>query len=243
MTNRGSMNWLSDALLIAGVPAFIYLFTLAFEVSFAREFGVPFQFVGVTWTSGFILGTLLLGIIGTVFVICLFASSFISRDKERPRYLRALDSVPGLLMLVESGAFLVMNWRRSMIVIGLIGFVMGVFSSLIIRRDRKLHSILNPEGAQRLRATFVIAMWLLLGVNTAWMTGAVLARTQTQFYVVQSSPETIVLGIWGDTVVSAPFDRKTRTVRREFIITKTSEHSPLDIREERIGPLRTETSP
>jgi hypothetical protein len=46
----------SDALLIAGTPAFLYLLTLAFQYSSAITFDIPTQVISVTWTATFELG-------------------------------------------------------------------------------------------------------------------------------------------------------------------------------------------
>jgi hypothetical protein len=235
-------RWLSDALLIAGAPVLVYVLTLAFEMSFAGTFDVPFQFVAVTWTSSFVMGVILLVTGAIAFVLCSIALSMSRRANRRPGYLRAFDVFPAVVLLATSVAYVSLNWRR-MIVGEVVGFALGVASSIFFRRERQHHEALDPKGVRRLVVGVFALMWLLAAVNTALLVGTATARFQKEFYVPRDSPGTVVLGIWGDTVVSAPFDRKTHAVKQEYLVTKISDHSSLDLRVERVGPLHVDDSP
>jgi hypothetical protein len=52
-------RWLSDTLLVAGIPALAYMLTLSYHLGFATAFDIPFQFVSVSWTDAFVVGSIL----------------------------------------------------------------------------------------------------------------------------------------------------------------------------------------
>jgi|SRR5579862_5826810 len=85
--------------------------------------------------------------------------------------------------------------------------------------------------------TFLMAILLFVGISISRDLGSFEASRQVEFYVVPGSPETVVLGMYGDTIVSAHFERNTKTVRKDFVIVKLSANPALNLRLEQIGPL------
>jgi hypothetical protein len=60
---------------------------------------------------------------------------------------------------------------------------------------------------------------------------------EKEFLVLASSPDTVVLRIYGDNIICAPFNRSAKEMQRSFIIHKVGETPPLELRLEKIGPL------
>ena len=78
---------------------------------------------------------------------------------------------------------------------------------------------------------FLIAM-MWIGINTAEM--------QRNFLVPSTNESSVVLRIYGDTVICAPFDIKTKEVEKTFFIIRLDDESRPEFRLYRLGPL---TSP
>jgi len=62
-----------------------------------------------------------------------------------------------------------------------------------------------------------------------------------EFLVPAPPPDTVVLSSFGETMIIAPFDRKTREVERSFSILKKGEDPKLLLRWEVVGPLQLKT--
>jgi len=64
------------------------------------------------------------------------------------------------------------------------------------------------------------------------------AKWKQEFLVPVSSPDSVVLSSFGEYLIVAPFDRKTKAVERSFSILKKGEDPKLLLRWELVGPLR-----
>jgi uncharacterized membrane protein YiaA len=235
-----SRTWPSDALLIAGTPALIYLLTLVYHLAFADYFGVPFQFVSVSWTDAFAAVGVLLGLSALVYSLLLLLLSVTTRPGHAPGYSRALTRLPTVVIVLTGFFALSFMWSRRLILAVIVGCVLGFLSSIAIYRERKEYKDSDVARARRWEAAIAALLWIIAGVYAALLIGTVHAKYQTAFYVSDGAAELVILGIWGDTVVAAPFDRSTRIVKRKYIVTKISDHSPLEFRTENIGPLKLE---
>src|SRR2546422_5608710 len=92
--------------------------------------------------------------------------------------------------------------------------------------------MLGPTQAAIL-VCFMVA--LLLAVSFGWS----LAREQVYYFVVPGQPERVVLRIYGDSIILAPFDRQTRRILPEYTVLRRTTGT-ITLREERIGPLTVE---
>lgn len=235
-----SPRWFSEALIIAGAPALLYLLTLAYECMFVTYFGVPFSFISVSWIDMFVVGFTLFVITNGVFLFVLLGAVLWPSNKKRLSYVRAIDAFPAVLVALQ---ILYYFWERPhrwlTVLPPVFCIIVGVLTGLFIRREHKSCGI-DPAILARRKFFVTVFVWVQAGLVTSLIAGTLHAKLQTQFFVTSNSPQTVVLGIWGDTVVTARFDRNTRTVKEDFTIIKISDHSPLNIRAEKVGPLRLE---
>lgn len=74
-------------------------------------------------------------------------------------------------------------------------------------------------------------------VYLAWGVGRYRAISQESFYVVNTSPEAVVLQTTTDYVICAPFDRVSQEIEPAFQILKNGEDQSLVFRLESVGPL------
>jgi hypothetical protein len=71
----------------------------------------------------------------------------------------------------------------------------------------------------------------------AWSAGYWWAKHQDSFLVPVGAPDTVVLKIYGDKVITAPFSRSTRAVESKFKILKPDSGQ---LQWEKVGPLHLE---
>ena len=102
--------------------------------------------------------------------------------------------------------------------------------------------VLLEAVARRFGPIWVKGMfWLIIALAVVYAAGRSSALNQEDFLVASTSPERVVLRIYGDMIITASFD-KARSVERKFVILKTGEPS-LVLRTERVGPLEVVKSP
>jgi hypothetical protein len=249
--NQQDMSWRpSDALLIAGIPALLYLLTLTYQYAAATAFEIPTQTLSVTWTETFDIGIVLFLVIGVLFTLAFMiislAYTFWPREKRNPSYFSAAKAVPYLLTLSLCIYFILANWNR-MRLLGTFGlFVLGWFSgwasAWFFERESRIHRQLNENQAKHFSYGITALVWVASALVTSFVIGTTTQKYEKRYYVSQTAPNTVVLAIWGDTVVETTFDPTTKTTKNDFIITKISDRSPLKVRWEDIGPLHVDTS-
>lgn len=69
-------------------------------------------------------------------------------------------------------------------------------------------------------STFELLAYLIFFLVLSWCAGHWWALNQDSFLVPTNCPDTVVLKIYGDKVITAPFNRSTRAVERKFRILK-----------------------
>jgi hypothetical protein len=82
---------------------------------------------------------------------------------------------------------------------------------------------------------------LFLFLLTTSFIGNIRALTQKEFLVLNTAPEIVVLQIYGDKLICAPFDRNTKEINKSFLILKLSEDTKQTISYQNVGPLRLKT--
>lgn len=137
---------------------------------------------------------------------------------------------------------------------GLWAAIVFAFAVLLVSpeifRDRQRHKVQQTARPPKLLTALtrrvglsplILGVAVLIVLQGAYDTGIDNARNQAVFLVSDSSPPEVVLAIYGDTVVLAPFDKSTRLVSRDFDIVKIGGQS-LHLTRMSIGPLKTQCS-
>lgn len=73
---------------------------------------------------------------------------------------------------------------------------------------------------------------------TAGAEGRRNAMTQTVFLIPSTYPQSVVLRVYGDTLVCAPFDQQNRTVESSFFFIRLGDASEVRLTPRKVGPLR-----
>jgi hypothetical protein len=91
MENGGSRSILTDAFVIAAIPAFIYALSYQFEAGYLRSFGIPSYFVSINLSSIAYAITFSIGIVVLVFLLLDLASYLLPQSvRENIRYFYPL---------------------------------------------------------------------------------------------------------------------------------------------------------
>jgi len=84
----------------------------------------------------------------------------------------------------------------------------------------------------------LIVIVLIISISGAWLYGYSQARDQKIFLVRETTPEQVVLRIYGDKLITAPFDKQNKEVRYGyFYITKMGDEPNILIKFDVVGPL------
>lgn len=81
--------------------------------------------------------------------------------------------------------------------------------------------------------TFIVLLALTLG----FFFGKNDAQKKVEFLVINSDPEQVVLKIYNNKLITAPFNRKSKTIERKFLIGKVGTDPHLVYTLENVGPL------
>jgi hypothetical protein len=114
--------------------------------------------------------------------------------------------------------------------------------------DRRFHSARTTVAhklltSDRGRRIIIYYIWIWFSLSAAQNAGRFEAMWKKEFLVPASRPESVILSTFGDNMIVAPFDRKTKEVERSFSILKKGEDPNLLLRWEMVGPLQVRIQP
>jgi hypothetical protein len=259
-TEKKTKPWLPDGLIIASIPIIAYTVIFIFESGYTSAFEIPQEFIASDLTaalivSGFLLTTALASYFfsNIIFMITSAVPEPIARRLRRlfPPLLISfvLSLMYGTLWGWKSWAFVGCSLAIVIIVEFLTPAITqrgkGSYFEKLEARDQQRKKLLMKEPEtitdvlkKRLGVDIGLFLFLLLvGGFLIHNAGRSKALTQRTFLVTNTSPEMVVLRIYGDKMVCAPFDRTTREVDQSFVILKIAEDSHLMLHREEIGPL------
>jgi hypothetical protein len=256
---------LSDTLLLAVIPFFAYLFTFIYQAGYLNAFELPPQFVSITIVDVFNIGGKILGVLFLVFSSINFFSNFFLPKGNMPNSLN--ERIRGLLLLfLLTYPFLFLfEWgTMSKIVLVVLFFVISIMflPPLLSRKYKgtylqKMEKIAgetkkdsNPwEGNLYDRVVdfighnaYVTIVYLLLGIYIIYYAGVAAAQKQEIFYVANTSPESVVLFMTSEKIISAPYDKATNMIEPEFFIINLSNNDDIKLQLINTGRLKIDKS-
>jgi hypothetical protein len=253
---RKGRAWFSEGLIIAATPVLAYMITFTYEVGFAAFFGIPSEFISLNLTSFFLvafyLGLMVAFLLATAGMVLIFTPA-----RDHPLYRRVLSVLPLSLLAVGYIVMFQSYWREwAAILPGLVILILLVFVlPAVVHRDKgkyvdrlraadqvvsKSASVFDrvmEKGGTTVVAGFLYA-WIILSLSHA--AGRSSALWQREFLVTSTSPEMVVLRVYGDNLIAAPLDRERKKVQRSFVILKMAADPKLQLRLERVGPLTSD---
>jgi hypothetical protein len=253
---------LPEGLIIAALSAIAYLLVYVYESSYAEVFGIPSEFITFNLTRVFIVIFALLSVVGAVLWIA-NALVMLLPTTPNPIAKRLRRISPAILFVVGLVYIYRHDWNLALMAAasGLAMPILFEFAFPLVtqrgkgsylekleadqqqreRRRRKGEEVetLLDKGAQILGwEVILILIYLWFGLLLTYGAGRSAARNQRKFLITNTSPEMVVLRIYGDKMVCAPLSRSTGEVERRFVVLKVAEDPDLMLGLEEVGPLR-----
>ena len=243
---------MTGGILLAVAPGIGYLIVWIHDFGYANHFHIPAALIAPQ------IGEVITTAIGLAIVIGLAfglvdSYLYIRQNRVGPVEARLwmLAGVALLFALVLYSAWgAPWDWMATALWAAIVLFLSVPIVGPAVLRDRRGNS--EPQGSRHLPLLTAVTRQvgpvpLILGVAVlvimqgAYDLGISDAQGQAVFLVSEVSPPEVVLAIWGDTVVLAPFDNSTHLVSRDFDIVKIGSQ-PLHLTRMPIGPLKTQCS-
>lgn len=236
----GDRNWITDATLVAALTAAGYAVAYAHELGYCNYFELPKEFIALEAVS--VLRAVLSTAAACAFVIFLFNLVTVFGDGPYENRLRisgvcALMTIPFVLWSGPSTTLghialsifflsLFQGWVRP-----LLRFpkVEGYTAKLRADDERMAAEISDPAqpGVPFFQAAlYTRRVWAHLALGLIWVliaayqVGGYQARTQWRFFVIPNKEPLVILRIYGEKGLAAPFDRGKWKIRRETRIVK-----------------------
>lgn len=233
---------------IAAVPAvnfLIFLFAYCYYFGYATKFEIPWQLVSLTWGNA--LAACLIAFMLVFFGLVIY----IQTSGPKPAfYIVAISAilfgVGGIL--VSPHPFFTLLLFLTVVIIGLLrrrGQEKSDKQAATVEGKSKPEKNFAPlskseQGPDSVGSGPLYSSALILVALACWFSfefGQYRASHQTEFYVVPTSPRSILLAEYGDTFVLEHFDKKTKKLEGGIIIMKLAEGSPLTLEREKVGAL------
>jgi hypothetical protein len=242
---------LSETLLLGAVPFLAYLFTFVYQAGYLKAFELPLQFISITLVDVFNIGGKVLGIFFFVFISLNLFSNFLPKGNISFPLAKRVSQLLPLFLLSYPFLYLFEWGMLSNIMLAVLIFAISImFLPPLIRKkykgtylqkmekiDGELKGASNPWDGNLLdrtenligHNTFVKIVYFLLGIYITYYAGMAAAQKQEIFYVANTSPESVVLFMTSEKMISAPFDNVTKVIEPEFLVTNLSNSADLKL--------------
>jgi len=245
----------TEGLLVAIASAVAYLLAFYYEKGFTSYFKIPTHFVGVGIVNIFIVIALAISFLLFILPTADFIFALLRRLHPVLYPLVSGLLFMSLFLVMHLYLFGLSNWPLfivHLVVLFIIVFIALVLPMIAHRKkgkvlerleeqqnlDRSHVGIFDVMATKFGRSSVLVIAFSLLSINFAENAGRAQAMKQTEFLVVSTEPEMVVLQIYGDSIICAPFKRETKEVETRFRIMKIAEDSKLALNLEKVGPLR-----
>ncbi len=257
---------ITEGILLALAPALSYFLAFYYEKGFAQYFDIPINFIQVSFIDVIVFASIVLGAIGlfTVFMnpFVIFIQTVKVHPVIRVALLRLLP--PIMFFIIIFFLFGYSNrkyWGGALAVViffALLEFVMpllarrnvsGYINKWVAQEEfdqefdeshPDIFGLIKRHYGQRL---LLIMLGIFLSTALAEQAGLTKAVNQDEFLVLNTSPEMVVLRVYGDRMIAASFNRKTQEVESKFVIKVLGEDDNLVISPEDVGSLKLKPTP
>jgi hypothetical protein len=239
-------------LTIGAIAAFTtlggYLTAFMHEWGFTSHFEIPRQFITLDWTTVLIAAAAVLAVLVFIFLCVnfVYGFSFLFEGAVRGALFRTIAVVvlATPLFLLASGwrwwftGALPLLWAFREFVYPYIAYRgKGTYAQrLELSQQEGVYSAPNllDRLPRNLFLLLILLAWLAWLAHSIGMYGAV---HKTEFLVVNTTPEAVVLRPYHDHLLCAYFNRETREIDESYFVLKTASDSGTTLTREEVGPL------
>lgn len=252
-TENRKKLYMTEGILLAFVPAMMYLITYYFERGYARYFGLALDLVQVTFSS--VLNTFVfISSLAIFTLLILNLTILLLPRRDDPVYetirLNVIFFVVGFSYIIY--AFGLSNWREwlpyTLLFLLPLIFILGVpllnkgssYSEKFdaaMTKDENVKSLFDYVISSYGPNALLPIIGFLLLPSIAGIAGRSSALTQETFIIVNTVPESVVIRNYDGNLIVAPFERQASQVESIFLVIEINEHPELLLKPEDVGPL------
>jgi len=257
--NKKGSLLLDGGILISLVTIITYILVYSYEYGYCHFFNIPVNLIEINLTSIFIIGSALLFVFYLIFTVCWLVSIIIYKPSV-PKYINRMIifNLPILLIVLGYVISYGKIQKEQYVYLGVILFlaVFTLIFPLITQRktkgyfnklnkqeeheaklDKEIPSLMTKVVRLVPRELFYLLFYLFISIAVAYNHGDASAMKQTDFTVIKSQPEMVILKKYGDNFIIAKYDSKNKSVANEFSIMNIAD-SNTEFKLEKIGPLK-----
>jgi phage shock protein PspC (stress-responsive transcriptional regulator) len=252
--------WLKSSLGVAALSIGGYLLGFAYEKGYADYFGIPVQLVKLNLISIFLsifgLAAMMLILIGYVNTGYIFF-----REKNGVIFRAIIRSAPSVLFC--AAVFYIYRntlWRNMLLATITVWPIYMLFMEFIVplitqrgkgtyyqklETQEEKNKQMEPTSIWDLftyKRSVTITLYLITTISLLYVfanwAGMVEAREQKGFFIIKEPKPFVVLRIYGDKFICAPFDSKARTVEKTLYILDTPKQDGIWLDWREVGPLK-----
>jgi hypothetical protein len=249
-----SDKFISEGLIIAGVPLLGYSLAFAYEYGYAKYYGIPWQLISISLNQILSAVAALLFIFMNVFLLVNLIYMIFSQRKGIRLTVNyfLIFLAPLIALLYIYGR----NWQEWIVGFGAMMFLLILWFVLPLLDRRKdktsdekfVESILaEPESLVDSAARIIgvaplrIAALIYMVIWIAYSAGRGEALDKKEYWVDSLRPDTLVLRIYGEVVVAHGYDPKKLQLTGDLIVSKISPHHSINFREQKLGHIKKES--
>lgn len=258
-TSTGKNSWQIVAVIFGFAAPLGYGAAYLREWGFCNVFGIPTEFIQLDITTILIAITSGFGVLLFFYWIAEYFYGLAKQERlqKSPLGYRVVFSGLGLMFL---SGFLVLFPSLTDIWLLAVGFLvlfMSIMFLMPLYTQRKIHGYINKLEAQdrKTRETpmlldyfvksntgaiiFILIIFVILFLGAMFLNGYNMARGQTDFLVPSTHQNSIVLRIYGNNLICAPLNVKTKEVEKSFFIIKLDDEPRPQLNLVKLGPLKS----
>ncbi|HEY5728812.1 MAG TPA: hypothetical protein VIS72_02085 [Anaerolineales bacterium] len=245
---------ISEGIFLGLISASAYFFTYTYERGYAGYFNIPTELITVSLNTTLLFFTIIFGFFGFLFIFLDISTTLLKGLNPIIAKTVLPVFITLFLPLIYIYFFGLIEWSRWMALLIfclIIAFIQFIFPLLT---QRKVRGYINKLAAQleadRQNVNFpsLLADWFglnpiiflllfIFGYFVASTAGLAEAVKKTDFLVIHSNPEVVVLRIYNDLAIGASFNRTTKELGDEFTFTSIKQDPNIVFELESIGPL------
>lgn len=256
-------DWLFKGLVFA-IPFIGYFLAFRYEEGFCSVFQIPSSLISLSLINIFIGIGALVGILFLLYGVVDLIIRFLPK-RENPIFDSLRVLLPGFLLLIVYLVLFGKFWQEWVWILStflFLCFLEFIFPLFTFPKEKTYFEKLKAqqrsdtkEAAQQLRKMegvlllgipwrviykiFLLSLGLLYLSLFSYAVGRSIALKQKEFLVFYDSQPMVILRIYDDTIISAPFNKTTKEVEKKFIVYKVGEEPRFIFNLEKIGPLRS----
>jgi hypothetical protein len=246
----------SEAILVALVPAAAYSLTYCFQYGYSKTLGIPSELIEFNLLEFL---NVAFSVVGTIWILFNFLGIFL------PAVISAHKAIKSRVVFIfacffYSVAALILFGREWKVWIWMFGgsVILGVlvlgwplwknrknlnefFESLQKKAQtqtsgkKDLYDLIRSSIGRE--AYLAISVFVIVAYFF-YFSGMSRASEQTDYTVISTEPESVVLAIYGNEMICANFDRQEKTISGDFVIRETDDVQELTFHKEDVGPLK-----